>query len=288
MEEKLISIGEINLQIHEYENVGDAIIFLHFGGANLMMWQQAIPHFQEKYHLILVDLRGHGKSDKPTTGYHIDEMAVDILGLMKALGIEQAHIIGSSIGAEIGLSLAANHPAKVKSLVCEGAMHSEYGPYSLWDKSEEEFQEYVKLRTLETPEDVFPSIEAYMEESERVFKQFGWWNKDIEAVERYDIFKAEDGQYTTSWSKEARRNYTQYYFNYRFEDYYSRIKCPVLMLPDEGNLQNERAKEIVIGFKDLLAQGQIAEVSGWVHPYGWLLNIEEVYDVILNFFEDIQ
>ena len=70
MQEKRINVNQVELQIREYEHEGDVVIFLHFGGANLMMWQRVIPYFQPHYHLVLVDIRGHGKSDKLDFGYH--------------------------------------------------------------------------------------------------------------------------------------------------------------------------------------------------------------------------
>lgn len=123
-----VTVAGIELQIREHERDGDAIIFLHFGSGNLMMWQQVVRFFQDRYRLLLVDLRGHGHSDRPETGYHIDEMARDVVEVMALVKIERAHIIGSSLGAEVGLSMAANYPEKVISLVCEGALYSEYGP----------------------------------------------------------------------------------------------------------------------------------------------------------------
>ena len=56
-------------------------------------------------------------------------MARDIVGVPDAVGIEQAYIIGSSIGAEVGLGVAAHYPKRVLSLAAEGALYSEYGPY---------------------------------------------------------------------------------------------------------------------------------------------------------------
>ena len=163
MKEMLVKVNQIELQINEYEGEGDAIIFLHFSGANLIMWQRAIPYFQDRYRLILVDLRGHGKSDKPETGYHIDEMARDVIGIMQHLKLERAHIVGSSLGAEVGLSLAANDPGKVLSLACDGALSSEFGPYGTWEGSEADFEEHV-ARELEkmhnAPETTYPFIAA--------------------------------------------------------------------------------------------------------------------------------
>lgn len=155
MKDQRINIGDLEIQIREYQQAGDAVIFLHFGGGNLMMWQGVVPYFQADYHLILLDLRGHGKSDIPPTGYHMDEMADDVKLVMDQLHIERAHIVGSSLGAEVGLSMAANYPDKVLSLVCEGALFNEYGPYGLWEGTEDEFKDHAN-QTLEkihnTPE----------------------------------------------------------------------------------------------------------------------------------------
>jgi len=66
-----------------------------------------VPFFQDDYRLILVDLRGLGRSDKPAKGYHIDDMTGDIAAIMEKLGVKETHIVGSSMGAEVSLSMAA-------------------------------------------------------------------------------------------------------------------------------------------------------------------------------------
>ena len=285
MHEICVKVNQIELQIREYEQEGDAIIFLHFSGVNLMMWQRIIPYFHDHYRLILVDLRGHGNSDKPETGYHIDEMASDVIGVMQHLKLERAHIVGSSLGAEVGLSIAANYPEKVISLVCDGALYSEYGPYGIWEGSETDFEEYVanqleKVRN--TPETVFPSVDALVDARREVLEKYGWWNKYVEAVERYGAYKVDEGKFTRGMGKQATENYMKYYFHYHFEDYYRKVKCPLLML-GEKELENEREKAAMKGLRELAEQGEIVEVSGWLHPYGWLLNPEDVSKAILKF-----
>ena len=245
MKEIRVKVNQIELQIREYEQEGDAIIFLHFSGANLLMWQRIIPYFQDQYRLILVDLRGHGKSDRPENGYHMDEMARDVIGVMEQLNLERVHIIGSSLGAEVGLSIAANYPEKVISLVCDGALYSEYGPYGIWKGSETDFEEHV-ARQLEkmrnTPETVFPSVDALVDDRREVFEKYVGWTKYVEAVERYGAYKVDEGKYTKGFGKQAMENYMKHYFQYRFEDYYREVKCPLLMLPGEGELENERER----------------------------------------------
>ena len=198
MQKMRIKVDQVEFQVQEYEQRGEAIIFLHFSGANLMMWQRVIPFFQDRYHLILIDLRGHGKSDKPETGYRIDEMASDVVGIMQHLKLERAHIIGSSLGAEVGLSLAANYPEKVISLVCDGASSSEYGPYGTWEGSETEFEEHVtnqleKIRN--SAETVYSSVEEMVNARREILGKLGWWNPDVEAMERYGAYKVGDGKF---------------------------------------------------------------------------------------------
>ncbi len=47
-----VHTGVLELQVREYEHSGSPIIFLHYGGANLMMWQRAVPYFAGRYRLI--------------------------------------------------------------------------------------------------------------------------------------------------------------------------------------------------------------------------------------------
>jgi 2-succinyl-6-hydroxy-2,4-cyclohexadiene-1-carboxylate synthase len=289
MKDQRINIGEIELNIRDYQHEGEAIIFLHYGGGNLMMWQPVVPYFQEKYHLILFDLRGHGKSDKPRQGYHIDQMADDVVAVMEKLQIGQAHLIGSSMGAEISLSMAANYPKKVLSLVLDGALSSEFGPYGTWEGSEAEFKEHVaqimeKMRS--APPKTYPSVDALVEKTKEMFAETGWWNDTFEAVTRHDATKIGEGKYTTSWGIVA-EDYMGNYFFYRFEDYYKKIKCPVLMLPDTVHGLDQREKAAMEGMYKLVDRGKIVEVPRWIHPYGWMITPKEVSKAVWEFFDEV-
>ncbi len=289
MQEKRVNVNGITLQVREYVQEGEAIIFLHFSGANLMMWQRSIPLFLDRYHLILVDLRGHGKSDKPESGYQIDQMASDVVGVMDQIGIKRTHIVGSSLGAEVGLYLAATYPEKVISLVCEGAPISEFGPYSVWEGTEEDYKEHVgqELENVQTvQETLFPSVDAFMDARRKVFEKNIGWNEYFDAMERYGAFEASTGKYRKSFGKQALQNYMEHYFQCRFEDYYRKIKCPLLMLCGGESFENEREKSVLTGLKDLAAHGELMEVKEWMHPYGWLLNPEGISNTIINFLSN--
>jgi 2-succinyl-6-hydroxy-2,4-cyclohexadiene-1-carboxylate synthase len=291
MQEKRIKINQIELQVRDYENNKEGIIFLHFSGANLFMWQPAIPFFLDIYRLILLDLRGHGKSDKPETGYDMDVMARDVSGVMEQLKLNQAHIIGSSMGAEVGLSLAANYPEKVLSLVCDGALSSEYGPYGTWAGSKDEFHQHVagSLDQMHnSPEKVYASVDALVEKSRESLEEIGWWNELVEAMERYGANVLEDGKVPRGFRKFAREDYYKHYFQYRLEDYYKKVQCPILMVPGEDVYENKREIAAMEGLRKLAAQAQILRVDGWEHPYGWLINPQPMCQAILKFLIRIE
>jgi 3-oxoadipate enol-lactonase len=76
-----------------------------------------ISELARKYMVIVFDNRGIGRTDKPDMPYSIEMMADDTVGLLNALGIKQAYIIGISMGGRIALELALQHPEMVKKLV---------------------------------------------------------------------------------------------------------------------------------------------------------------------------
>lgn len=66
---------------------------------------------------IMIDIRGHGESGKPVSGYNIPNMADDIWEVIHALGCEKVNYIGHSLGATIGIYLAAKYPYLITNLV---------------------------------------------------------------------------------------------------------------------------------------------------------------------------
>ena len=241
-----------------------------------MMWQRVVPCFQDQYRVILVDLRGHGKSVTPVAGYHMDVMAEDVIGVLDQLGIEKSHILGSSLGAEVGLSLAANHPDRVISLILDGAMNSEYGPYRLWEGTREEFEQHVVARLEKirnAPEVTFPTLEAFMVNCQTMYEKYDWWNPYVTDMERYGARELADGSYTKGFSKQSNAAYMQNYFQFRFEDYYPKEQCPILMLVNKDQ-EDDREKSVLLGLKNLAVNAEIGEVAGWEHPYLWMLRMK--------------
>ncbi len=80
-------------------------------------WKMQIPYLARQCRVVTFDGRGNGRSDRPTAGYEEAEFAADALAVMDATGTDRAVIVSLSVGAQRGLILAAEHPARVAGAV---------------------------------------------------------------------------------------------------------------------------------------------------------------------------
>lgn len=85
--------------------------------SDLTKFQTSIGGLARRYRVIALENRGSGRGDKPGGAESIDPMAEDAAGLLGALGITRAHILGTSMGGRIAVALALRHPERVASLI---------------------------------------------------------------------------------------------------------------------------------------------------------------------------
>src|SRR5215471_5024259 len=95
---------------------GEPVLLLHGGLANSNYWGDQVPELAEKYRVIVMDSRGHGRSTHDERVYGYDLMASDVLGLMDFLKLPRAALVGWSDGAIIGLDIAIHHPERLTKL----------------------------------------------------------------------------------------------------------------------------------------------------------------------------
>ncbi|MCX5516828.1 3-oxoadipate enol-lactonase [Kaistia defluvii] len=101
-------------------------------GTNLGMWEPQLPALREHFRVIRFDDRGHGGSDVPDTPYTIDRLGRDARGVLDAVEVETAHVVGLSKGGMVAAWLAANKPDYVEKLViCASAPH--LPPRDMWE-----------------------------------------------------------------------------------------------------------------------------------------------------------
>ncbi|MHA1198640.1 MAG: alpha/beta fold hydrolase [Candidatus Heimdallarchaeaceae archaeon] len=286
-----IEVNGIKLHYNEYPHDGETIILLHFGFSSLAMWNGVIPYLKDKYRLILVDYRGHGLSDKPKTDYNLDTMADDIVLLMDKMKIEKAHFVGSSLGAELSVSIAARYEDKVLSVVVEGsAMNNAYDPYGMSNPSEEEKKKEKEkmMERIRASQVFYDSPEEIMQKLKEAYEPRGFWNEHVKAMAEYEIYETPDGKYTGTVPLWVSENYMNNYWTIRFEEYYKNIKAPVLFLPGEENWKDEKFKSALNHFQSLLSESKIIHIKGGMHAYVWLFYPEECSKAVLEFLKGIK
>jgi pimeloyl-ACP methyl ester carboxylesterase len=111
-----VKVNGIDLY-YEIHGAGEPLVLIEGLGYSAWMWYKQIPSFSERYKVIVFDNRGAGNTDKPDAEYSTEIMADDASGLLRTLGIGQAHVLGVSLGGYIAQELALRHPDLVKSLV---------------------------------------------------------------------------------------------------------------------------------------------------------------------------
>src|SRR5438876_952183 len=102
---------------YEIHGDGEPLVLIVGLGTDISEWDGIIRWLAKIYKVLAFDNRGAGRTDKPDTHYSIEMMADDTAGFMQTLGIQQAHILGISMGGRIALALALQHPKRIKKLV---------------------------------------------------------------------------------------------------------------------------------------------------------------------------
>lgn len=142
-----IPLNGIKMYYESYGS-GEPLLLVHGNGGSIAGHAQKIDFFKDRFRVIVMDSRGHGKTTgndlKPLT---YEQMAEDLNVLMDSLHVKQAYVWGQSDGGILGLLLAMHHPEKVKKLATFGA-NMFPGPEAVQDELDE-----LVVKTLSTTKD---------------------------------------------------------------------------------------------------------------------------------------
>lgn len=103
------------------------VVFIHGAGGSSAVWYKQLKDFKKEFNLLLIDLRGHGKSIDLSKAiwneeYTFQAVTKDILEVLNHLNTPPAHLMGVSLGTIIARQLAELEPHRVKSLIMAGAV----------------------------------------------------------------------------------------------------------------------------------------------------------------------
>ncbi len=181
--DRYINTNGIRLHVIDHSGKGEILVLLHGLTANAHFFDGLVhAGLTERLHIIAVDLRGRGLSDKPESDYSMEAHAQDILGLLDALDLPQAVIGGHSFGGLLTMYIAATYPERVKKMVImdAGVMHP--NTLDLIQPAMERLGKPV------------PSWEIYLQAIKNSpYYTDGFWDADLEAYYRADVETLPDG-----------------------------------------------------------------------------------------------
>ena len=101
----------IELADHEF-GAGEPVLLLHAWSETHRSFQRLVPLLPRTWHLIVPDQRGVGDSARPDRGYALTDFAADTIGLLDALGLHSAWLVGTSSGGYLAQQVAVDHPSR--------------------------------------------------------------------------------------------------------------------------------------------------------------------------------
>ena len=166
---KKARVGDIDI-CYQVMGSGHPLILIMGLTANMDWWDpQLLDQLSSRYRLLLFDNRGVGRTDAPEGEFSIEQFANDTAGLMEAVGIDHANVLGVSMGGMIAQELVLSHPEKVDKLIlCATFCGGEKAVYAdrevlmkMVDRSGTPEQQVRKTVTLLFPEDWLKEHEDY-------------------------------------------------------------------------------------------------------------------------------
>jgi pimeloyl-ACP methyl ester carboxylesterase len=103
---------------------GEPVILIHGYSDSWFSYSRVLPLLDDRYRVYALDLRGHGNSDRPASGYRMSDLAADVLAFMDAKGIVRASVVGHSMGSIVAQQVALAAPRRVSRLVLIGSATS--------------------------------------------------------------------------------------------------------------------------------------------------------------------
>ena len=114
---------EVNTFRVAYERVGAGppLVLVHGAVSDSRVWQPQLDALADEFTVVAWDAPGCGQSSDPPESFRLPEYADVLAGLIAALGLRRAHVLGHSFGGALALELARRHPAAVATLILVGA-----------------------------------------------------------------------------------------------------------------------------------------------------------------------
>lgn len=269
-------LPDIQLSYLEWNQGKEPLLLLHGLADHALVWSSLGDYLAQRYYIVAPDLRGHGTSSKPVSGYTFADIIADLEALMDRLGWSAAHIVGHSWSGKLALIWARLHPQRFRSLILVDPFF--IGKLPSWMKLTFPIL-YRRLSFLKTM-GPFTSYEQ-AEQQARQLNQYQGWSALQQSVFQAGMEQKPDGSWGSKFVVQARDQiFTEVM---RVAGLCAPIAIPTLFLqPEKGlNRTNWQLKP----YKTYLNNLRICQVPGNHWPF--LVEPEAFNRVLEEFLKDL-
>ena len=259
--EKYANVNGLQFHYRDWGGRGMPMLLLHGLASHSGIWNLVAPILARRARVVALDLRGHGASAKPDSGYDFDTVARDVVGFCRIIGLRNPLVAGHSWGGNVAVHLAANYPGEFFRLVMVDGGYIE--PSSLpgwtWEKAREELAPpnfgNVTLKQV-TDRIKSGSLAPYMTPA-------------IEKILAANFHVTPDGYARPNLSRDNHLKVVRALWEHKPSLLFPRVRCPALILPCRKDAANPsrigHQERLVDRAESLLPNGRVAWLEDSIH-----------------------
>jgi N-formylmaleamate deformylase len=239
------------VKLHYYRTGGakPALVMVHGITDDGLCWMPVAEILSQKFDLIMVDLRAHGKSEAPDQGYTIEDLAIDLAHLIRGLELEKPIILGHSLGAITSLVLAGLYPDLPRAVILED-------PPPLWFQDDShhanvdflsDMAEWIISNKRKTKDDLLAEVQS-----------------DNPAWSPAELDPWADSKHRYSL-KVVELIYPRASASIDFSSLLPRVKCPVLLISADTSLGAITGEDAIAKLNESVPSLQVIQITGAGH-----------------------
>ncbi|MEB3335853.1 MAG: alpha/beta hydrolase [Leptolyngbyaceae bacterium] len=198
-QQRVLTLPDLKLAYLEWNQGQEPLLLLHGMADHSLVWANLGECLQDRYHILAPDLRGHGNSSKPLSGYRCANIIADLEALMQAQGWSSVHVVAHSWSAKVAAVWAKQHPQALRSLVLVDPFFINSIPYWLKPTFPLLYRILPFLKMLGP----FETYEQ-AEQQARQLKQYRGWSDWQQVVFEEGLEQKPDGRWGSKFVVQAR------------------------------------------------------------------------------------
>ena len=247
VQDRWVELRGLKFHYRDWGGKGQPIVLLHGLASQSHIFDLVAPLLTREAHVVALDQRGHGESDKPDAGYGFENVVADLLAFLDALKIKRTILVGHSWGGNVALQFAATHPDRAAALVFVdgGFLDMQANPKMTWEFAQ---QRLAPPRLAGTPVEKFKTmIKGYLG---------ALWSAKVQEIilDNFEILP--DQTIHPHLSFEHHMQILRALWEQRPPTLYPKIECPVLLLSARTDAMNQDERAFLDAKRNAVAVAQ--------------------------------